>query len=106
MCAAACYLHKHDIIHRDLKKENLLFTENGDAKVCDLGFARELNYQQMTRLGTPAYIAPEVYNVELALQEKKNIARYDERADVWSIGVLAFSLVTGKFPFNGSPQQI
>jgi len=60
----------------------------------------------MTRLGTPSHIAPEVYDTSLASQTHKNIAMYDERADVWSIGVLAYSIATGKLPFVGSPREI
>ena len=53
----------------------------------------------MTRLGTPSHIAPEVYAVDYAKQVHKNVAIFDEKADVWSIGVMVYSISTGKLPF-------
>ena len=49
------------MIHRDIKLENLLFDDEANVKICDLGYARKMVDEQMTLLGTPQYIAPEIY---------------------------------------------
>ena len=94
-------------MHRDIKVDNLLFTDASDLRLCDFGFARVIaDNSQMTRLGTPEYIAPEIYDQQIAIQMRKNVAEYDDRADVWSIGVVAYSLAIGKTPFEGSIRDI
>ena len=63
LCSALSFLHKRAIIHRDVKLDNLLFDDDANVKLCDWGFARFSNEEDfMTRLGTPAYIAPEIYD--------------------------------------------
>ncbi|KAG8073225.1 hypothetical protein GUJ93_ZPchr0006g43246 [Zizania palustris] len=90
-------LRGRSIVHRDLKPQNLLLSTNGDAitlKIGDFGFAKSLMHENLaaTMCGTPLYMAPEIM-----LSEK-----YDAKADLWSIGVILFQLVTGTLPFNGS----
>ena len=106
LCSAVSYIHRNSIVHRDIKVSNLLFDADVNVQLCDFGFARFADTQQMTRLGTPAYIAPEVYNYELARELHKNVAEYDDRADTWSIGVVAYCLVTGKYPLDGGYGEI
>ena len=107
VCCAANYLHGRNIIHRDLKLQNLLFDSLGNARVCDLGFARFVDENQMTQLGTPRYMAPEIFDMTLAEQlfmetnQDLSLSKYDDSADVWSIGVMAYVLLSGKFPFEG-----
>jgi serine/threonine protein kinase len=88
------YLHSlHPIIvHRDLKPSNLLVDENWNVKVADFGFARikEENVT-MTRCGTPCWTAPEIIRGE----------KYDERADVYSFGVIMWEVLTRKQPYAG-----
>ncbi|KHN83162.1 Serine/threonine-protein kinase kin-29 [Toxocara canis] len=92
--AAVAYCHARGIVHRDLKAENLLLDAHNDVKLIDFGFS---NFQQPQSLlstwcGSPPYAAP-----ELLLGKE-----YDGmKADVWSLGVVLYILVTGGFPFPG-----
>ena len=95
---AVSYLHRHGIAHRDIKPENILFeTKEDDSriKIIDFGLARKhyanIEKPMGTLLGTPYYIAPEVL--------KK---RYDNKCDLWSVGVIAYILLCGYPPFNGA----
>lgn len=80
------YLHSHSICHRDLKLENILLDKNDNIKIADFGFARWMKENMAeTSCGSPHYAAPEVV---------KGI-RYDGRiADIWSCGVILYSLLT------------
>lgn len=66
-------------------------------KIADLGFARELNYEDLTQThcGTPIVMAPEVLNNK----------RYNHKADVWSLGIVFFEMLTGFMPFTGKNKQ-
>uniref|UniRef100_A0A0D9Z1C6 Protein kinase domain-containing protein n=1 Tax=Oryza glumipatula TaxID=40148 RepID=A0A0D9Z1C6_9ORYZ len=90
-------LRGRSIVHRDLKPQNLLLSTNGDAitlKIGDFGFARSLVQENLaaTMCGSPSYMAPEIMRCE----------DYDAKADLWSVGVILFQLVTGKLPFYGA----
>jgi serine/threonine protein kinase len=88
------YLHSLEpvIVHRDLKPSNLLVDENWNVKVADFGFARiKEENATMTRCGTPCWTAPEVIRGE----------KYNERADVFSFGVIMWQVVTRREPFAG-----
>jgi len=89
---AVNYLHFKKIVHRDLKPENLLFEfeDRWDIKVIDFGLSRVFSKDKKMcqRLGTPFYVAPEV------LKKK-----YDEKCDVWSIGIILHILLCGSPPF-------
>ncbi len=86
------YLHKKHIVHRDLKPENILFTEEGTLKIVDFGTSKIFSTKKKMKNchGTPYYIAPEVL--------KEN---YDEKCDIWSLGVIMYILLSGLPPFNG-----
>ena len=91
------YIHDKGIAHRDLKLENVLIDEFDHIKIIDFGFSRFANPGQMfaTPCGSPAYAAPEVICGE----------QYDGRmADMWSLGVMLFGLITGELPWKGSNQ--
>ena len=95
---AIAYCHSIGLVHRDLKPENILLEGNDldHIKIIDFGTSNLINPNQKLkeRLGTAYYIAPEVL--------KKN---YDEKCDLWSIGVIMFILLTGEPPFNGSNDE-
>ena len=82
-----------NIVHRDLKTENILYSKDKKSvKLIDFGMANFLNHADVMKdiAGTPYYISPEVFR-----------GNYDKRCDLWSIGVVAFFLLSGQFPFNG-----
>jgi len=86
---AMTFLHSKGLIHRDLKSNNLLVAENGRIKVCDFGFSRKVNKGEiMTLCGTDEWMAPEVMCGD----------KYDEKADVFSYGMVLTELVTRKKP--------
>lgn len=93
---AVKYLHEKKVIHRDLKLGNLFLGKAFDIKVGDFGLAAKLEYdgeKRRTICGTPNYIAPEVLN-------KKQGHSFE--VDVWSIGVICYTLLIGKPPFETS----
>ncbi|KAM4528965.1 cGMP-dependent protein kinase 2 [Fundulus diaphanus] len=96
---AYAYLHKKNIMYRDLKPENLMLDMKGYIKLVDFGFAKELIRGEKTYsfVGTPEYMAPEII---------KNQG-HDFAVDFWSLGILIFELLVGSPPFSSSePQKI
>ena len=88
------YLHSHRVIHRDLKLGNLFISEKLEIKVGDFGLATNLEFdgeRKRTVCGTPNYIAPEIL-------EGKTGHSYE--VDVWSLGVIMYTLIIGKPPFE------
>lgn len=88
------YLHRHLVIHRDLKLGNLFIDENMKLKVGDFGLAAKLQNEterRMTVCGTPNYIAPEL------LEGKKG---HSFEVDIWSTGVVMYTLLVGKPPYQ------
>lgn len=86
---AFAYLHRMNIIYRDLKPENLLIASNGSMKITDFGFAKEVEDRTWTLCGTPEYLAPEV------IQSKG----HGKAVDWWAMGVLLFEMLAGYPPF-------
>lgn len=86
------YLLSKNIIHRDLKPQNILIDRHYNIKLSDLGFARYYEEDTMlkTLCGTPLYMAPEIMNYK----------DYDDRADLWSIGVILYEMLFGYRPYK------
>ncbi|KAF6081674.1 hypothetical protein HJG60_008714 [Phyllostomus discolor] len=87
MISALHYCHRKNIVHRDLKPENILLDDNLNIKVADFGLSRDFtNYKLTTVCGTFAYMAPEILERQV----------YDgPKADVWSLGVILYRMLTG-----------
>ncbi|XP_030578274.1 hormonally up-regulated neu tumor-associated kinase homolog [Archocentrus centrarchus] len=100
--SAVEHLHKHGIVHRDLKIENFLLDEHNNIKIVDFGLSNTLKADSLslellsTQCGSPAYAAPEL------LAHRK----YGPKVDVWSVGVSMFAMLTGTLPFTVEPFNI
>jgi serine/threonine protein kinase/tetratricopeptide (TPR) repeat protein len=92
--------HRLKIIHRDIKPHNVLIAEDGTPRLTDFGTAHLGDRTQMTQtgtlIGTYAYLSPEACSGELL----------DERADIWSFGVMIYEMLTGQRPFQGDQPMV
>lgn len=97
------YMHKRNIIHRDIKPENILLESKNInsvvVKITDFGFAKcydPYNFEGFDEvLGSPLYMAPEIV--------KK--MKYDSKVDIWSLGIMAYIILSGKPPFTGKTKD-
>lgn len=90
---ALSFIHKDNIIHRDIKAANVLICNDGSVKLCDFGVAAQLNQmsnRRQTIAGTPYWMAPEVIMEGVS---------YDTKADIWSVGITAYEVATGNPPY-------
>ncbi len=99
ICKGLHYAHENGVIHRDIKPANILISRNGQVKIADFGISRlkDSDERELTKagmsFGTPSYMSPEQF------QDTKTV---DHRADIYSMGVLLYEMVTGKRPFPGT----
>lgn len=89
------YCHRKNVLHRDIKLDNILLNSQGNVKICDFGVSKLVKNGETMKeqCGTPAYIAPEVF-------ENKGYIGY--ASDVWSAGVVLFAMLYGAVPFKAT----
>ena len=91
--------HEKGVVHRDIKSSNLMLTPQGQVKILDFGLARLADQTRLTQtatvVGTPSCMSPE--------QAQRQPT--DRRADVWSLGVVIYEMITGRLPFEGEREQ-
>ena len=95
ICTALDRAHKHGIVHRDIKPQNIILTNDGVLKVTDFGIARASTNETVnmgeSTMGSVHYFSP----------EQARGSYTDEKSDIYSLGVVMYELITGKLPFNG-----
>ena len=91
------YLHKSDIIHRDLKSANIFLTKKGIVKIGDLNVSKIIGKNMaITQTGTPYYASPEIWNDH----------PYDYKCDIWSAGCIIYEMASLRMPFRGTSMQV
>lgn len=91
-------LHQRNIVHRDIKSDNILINDRGQLKLGDFGYAAQLTQARQKRsskVGTVCWMAPELI---------KGKTQYDTKIDIWSFGVFALELADGEPPYISEPQ--
>ncbi|KIJ23536.1 hypothetical protein M422DRAFT_217509, partial [Sphaerobolus stellatus SS14] len=99
LCLAVAYIHDKGVVHRDLKLENVLLDERCRVKLSDFGFTREYERGSFleTWCGTTGYAAPEMLLCNKYLGQE---------VDIWSLGVILYTLLTGALPFDDDDEMV
>jgi serine/threonine protein kinase len=100
VASALDYAHQHDFVHRDIKPSNIMLDPDDHATLMDFGIAKALGGTRLTQtgmaIGTPEYMSPEqVMGSEI-----------DQRTDVYSLGIVAYEMLTGHVPFSGTTASV
>ncbi|PVF97966.1 Pkinase-domain-containing protein [Serendipita vermifera] len=98
ICLAVAYCHDQGVVHRDLKLENVLLDDHCNVKLSDFGFTREYDRGSLleTYCGTAGYASPEMISGQKYLGQE---------ADIWSLGVILYALLTGTMPFDDDDEE-
>ena len=92
------YIHKHNLIHRDIKPENIIFSDRknySSLKLIDFGFTNIYHKKRKNLAGSPYYMSPEILEGNSCPQ-----------SDIWSLGIIVYHMLTGKYPFKGKTCEI
>jgi serine/threonine-protein kinase len=98
VCEALHYMHTHDVVHRDLKPDNIMICNDGSIRIMDFGIAKVEGSRRLTfgafqpAMGTPDYMAPEQVRGK----------RGDPRTDIYSLGAMLYEMITGNVPYEGN----
>jgi len=95
VCEGLAEAHRLGVVHRDLKPQNIMVDEEGNARIMDFGIARSIKGKGLTgagvMVGTPEYMSP----------EQAEVKDVDQRSDIYSLGIILYEMVTGRVPFEG-----
>lgn len=98
MASALQHMHRKHVIHRDIKPENILIGLHGELKLSDFGWSVHApNTRRLTKCGTLDYLPPEMCD------PRRSDQPYDEKVDLWSLGVLLYEFLVGEAPFEDTP---